>query len=130
VPLLLFDENLSPHLPRLVADLFAGGLHVRDVGLARADDSAVWEYAQNHELVIVTKDDDFRQRSFLYGAPPKVIWVHLGDRRTPRRGADATCQATNRVSVVKKVRLATAASLTTELTENGTRATEDYKSWG
>ncbi len=32
--------------------------------------------------MIVTKDDDFRQRSFLYGAPPKVIWVHLGNCRT------------------------------------------------
>ena len=59
---LLFDENLSPQLPRLVAALFPGGVHVRDVGLARADDSAVWDYARTHGLGIVTKDDDFRQR--------------------------------------------------------------------
>jgi predicted nuclease of predicted toxin-antitoxin system len=26
----------------------------------------------------VTNDDDFRQRSFLFGAPPKVIWLRLG----------------------------------------------------
>ncbi len=30
---LLFDENLSPKLPRLLADLFPGGTHVRDCGL-------------------------------------------------------------------------------------------------
>ena len=82
MPPLLFDENLSPHLPRLIVALFADGLHVRDVGLARADDSAVWEYARTHGVTIVTKDDDFRQRSFLQGAPPKVIWVHLGNCRT------------------------------------------------
>jgi len=84
---LLFDENLSAHLPRLVADQFAGGLHVRDVGLARADDSAVWEYARTHGMAIVTKDDDFRQRSFLYGSPPKVIWVHLELQHGRRSGA-------------------------------------------
>jgi len=82
VLLLLFDENLSPHLPRLLAGLFEGGLHVRDLGLASADDSAVWEHARTHGLAIVTKDDDFRQRSFLYGSPPKVIWVHIGNCRT------------------------------------------------
>ena len=99
MPPLLFDENLSPHLPRLVADLFAGGLHVRDVGLARADDSAVWEYARTHGLAIVTKDDDFRQRSFLYGSPPKVIWVHLGNCRT----ADVQALLMARVAGVRAI---------------------------
>jgi predicted nuclease of predicted toxin-antitoxin system len=30
----------------------------------------------------VTKDDDFRQRSFLRGSPPKVIWLRLGNCST------------------------------------------------
>jgi len=42
------------------------------------------------------KDDDFRQRSFLYGAPPKVIWVHLGNCRT----ADVVAILNARVAVV------------------------------
>ena len=92
----MFDEHLSPQLPRLVAALFPGAVHVRDVGLARADDSAVWDYARTHGLSIVTKDDDFRQRSFLYGAPPKVIWVHLGNCRT----ADVVTLLNARVAVV------------------------------
>ena len=96
---LLFDENLSPQLPRLVAALFPGAVHVRDVGLARADDSAVWDYARTHGLGIVTKDDDFRQRSFLHGAPPKVIWVHLGNCRT----ADVVALLNARVAVVTAV---------------------------
>ncbi len=79
---LLFDENLSPGLPALLLDRFPGSVHVRDVGLERADDLAVWEHARAHGLAIVTKDDDFRQRSFLCGAPPKVIWVRLGNCRT------------------------------------------------
>ncbi len=81
-PPLLFNENLKPQLPRVVSLHFPNGAHVRDVGLARADDSAVWDYAREHDRAIVTKDDDFRQRSFLFGAPPKVIWVHLGNCST------------------------------------------------
>ena len=30
----------------------------------------------------MTKDDDFRQRSFLRGSPPKVIWLRLGNCST------------------------------------------------
>ena len=79
---LLFDQNLSFRLPELLVQLFPNAEHVRDVGLGRADDLAIWEYAAAHGAAIVTKDDDFRQLSFLRGAPPKVVWVHLGNCRT------------------------------------------------
>ena len=55
---------------------------MRDVGLARADAAAVWAHAAAHGFAIVTKDDDFRQRSFLRGAPPQVVWVRLGNCAT------------------------------------------------
>ncbi len=45
---LLFDQNLSPNLPRLLSDLYAGSMHVRDVGLRDADDTSIWEYAERH----------------------------------------------------------------------------------
>ena len=32
----------------------------------------------------MTKDADFRQRSLLYGHPPKVIWIKLGNCSTKR----------------------------------------------
>jgi predicted nuclease of predicted toxin-antitoxin system len=32
----LFDENFSPKLVKLLADLFPGSVHVRDAGLNRA----------------------------------------------------------------------------------------------
>lgn len=40
---LLFDENLSPELVRLLNDLFPNSIHVRDVGLKAADDPVVWK---------------------------------------------------------------------------------------
>jgi len=32
----------------------------------------------------VTKDADFDQRSFLFGHPPKVIWVRVGNASTAK----------------------------------------------
>jgi predicted nuclease of predicted toxin-antitoxin system len=45
-------------------------------------DSHVWNYARDNAFVIVSKDNDFRQRSFLDGAPPKVIWLSVGNAGT------------------------------------------------
>ena len=32
--------------------------------------------------MIVSKDSDFHQRSFVFGSPPKVVWVQLGNCTT------------------------------------------------
>jgi len=76
---LLFDQNLSPRLPRVLADLYPDSVHVREVGLRDASDAEIWQYAQQHGLVIVSKDSDFQQRSLLYGHPPKFIWLRVGN---------------------------------------------------
>ena len=78
----LFDENLSPRLVAGLSDVFPASVHVRDVGLARATDAAIWRYARGHDLAIVSKDSDFHQVSFLRGAPPKVIWIRRGNCTT------------------------------------------------
>ena len=76
---LLFDQNLSPRLPRLLADLYPDSEHVREVGLRDASDAEIWEYAKQNDFVIVSKDSDFQQRSLLYGHPPKFIWLRAGN---------------------------------------------------
>ena len=78
----LFDQNLSPWLVTALADLFPESIHVRDVGLRDAPDEAVWDYAARHGLTIVSKDADFHQRSFLFGHPPKVVWIKRGNCST------------------------------------------------
>ena len=80
--MLLFDENLAGRLVADLANLYPGCIHVRDQGLAGGSDRAIWQHAQNRGLVIVTKDEDFQQLSVLYGAPPKVIWIRLGNCST------------------------------------------------
>jgi predicted nuclease of predicted toxin-antitoxin system len=79
---LLFDQNLSYKLAPCLADLFPDSPHVRDVDLQEADDLTVWESAKQHGFMIVSKDSDFHQRSFVFGFPPKVIWVQLGNCTT------------------------------------------------
>jgi predicted nuclease of predicted toxin-antitoxin system len=79
---LLFDENLSQQLIELVADVYPHSAHVGGAGLSRASDEAIWAYAAANAFIIVTKDDDFRQRSFLRGHPPKVIWLRFGNCST------------------------------------------------
>ena len=79
---LLFDQNLSHKLARHLADLFPDSTHVREIGLKEAEDLAVWEYAKQQNFVIVSKDADFHQRSFVFGFPPKVVWIRLGNCTT------------------------------------------------
>lgn len=76
---LLFDQNLSPRLPHLLADLYPNSQHVRDIGMRDATDTSIWTYAQQQGFAIVSKDSDFQQRSLLYGHPPKFIWLRVGN---------------------------------------------------
>ena len=55
---------------------------MRAFNLHDASDDAVWQHAAAAGFVFVAKDDDFRQLAFLRGAPPKVIWLRLGNCTT------------------------------------------------
>ncbi|MGH7146446.1 MAG: DUF5615 family PIN-like protein [Nitrospiraceae bacterium] len=79
---LLFDHNLSHRLVTALQQDYPDSRHVRDAGLSTASDEAVWQYAATHGFTIVTKDADFHQRSFLFGHPPKVIWIRAGNCST------------------------------------------------
>ena len=79
---LLFDQNLSRFLPRRLQDLYPESAHVSEHDLSRSPDADVWEFAKTHGFVLVSKDDDFRQRSFLEGSPPKVVCVQMGNCST------------------------------------------------
>ena len=79
---LLFDQNLSHRLVVLTEDLFPGSRHVKDIELQEATDTEIWEYAKSNGFTIITKDSDFHQRSFVFGPPPKVIWIQKGNCST------------------------------------------------
>ena len=81
---LLLDENLSRRLVPFLQAAFPGTTQVALIGLERADDRSIWQYARDHDFVIVTKDADYYDLSLLFGAPPNVIWLQTGntDRST------------------------------------------------
>jgi predicted nuclease of predicted toxin-antitoxin system len=79
---LLFDQNLSHRLVSQLSTEFPGSIHVRDVSLATSPDPDLWSFAAANGFTIVSKDTDFQQRALLYGPPPKVIWVRLGNCTT------------------------------------------------
>jgi len=79
---LLFDENLSFRLCGQIDDLFPGSSQVRLLGMERADDRSIWEYAKAHGFMLVTLDADFVEMATILGAPPKVIRLRCGNQPT------------------------------------------------
>lgn len=52
------------------------------LGLATASDEEVWRFARDNDYLLVSKDADFSEMSLVQGAPPKVIWLRLGNCST------------------------------------------------
>jgi predicted nuclease of predicted toxin-antitoxin system len=77
---LLLDQNISRHVARAFA-----GVEIRHVsyfGLESASDQQIWDFAKDNGYAIVSKDADFHHMSFTFGAPPKTIWLKLGNCST------------------------------------------------
>lgn len=54
--------------------------HVFDIGDSLSD-QAIWQYAQQHDLTIVSKDADFSDRMVLSVPPPRVVQLRIGNMR-------------------------------------------------
>lgn len=79
---LLFAQNLSYRLCAKLQDIFPGLSQVRQLGLDRRPDDEIWQYARQHDFVIVTQDADFHDLSILHGAPPRILWLRCGNQPT------------------------------------------------
>lgn len=65
-----------------LADAFEEVRHVRALGLDQATDVEIFAHAREHDLTIVTKDADFQVLLALHGAPPRVVWLRMGNATT------------------------------------------------
>jgi predicted nuclease of predicted toxin-antitoxin system len=79
---LLLDENLSPRLIPQLASAYPDSLHVEGAGLRGQTDEQIWSFARDSGYVLVSKDSDFRDLSAARGAPPKVVWLNVGNAGT------------------------------------------------
>ena len=47
-----------------------------------ADDPTIWDYAKDNDFMIVSKDADMHDLSLVFGNPPKVVWLRIGNCST------------------------------------------------
>ena len=79
---LLFDENPSRRLVQLLHADYPGSEHVLASGRGSPLDVDLFRLAAAGNFVLVTQDKDFQELSALHGAPPKVVWLRLGNSST------------------------------------------------
>lgn len=92
---LLLDHNLSHKVSKKLADVYPDSTQTRLLNFGRIGDSELWFYARTHGYILVTKDRDVAELAVLRGAPPKVVWLRMGNcsagaiESTLRRNYDA-----------------------------------------
>lgn len=79
----LVDNQLPQALAGYLVSRGHQARHVHDLGMDEADDQVIWKYAAENGCVIVTKDEDFFTLSLQTGTKNQVVWVRLGNCRTP-----------------------------------------------
>jgi predicted nuclease of predicted toxin-antitoxin system len=79
---LLFDQNISFRILRLLSEDFVDCRQVRSVGLNDCKDEEIWRFAKQNGFTVVTFDADFFDISILRGFPPKIIWLRTGNLTT------------------------------------------------
>lgn len=77
----LVDNQLPVALSRFLEAKKLESIHVLDVGLDKASDQDIWHYAQTHELIVVSKDEDFFHLACSSVNGPSFVWVRLGNCR-------------------------------------------------
>lgn len=80
---LLFDENISYRIIRKLQNVFPLSIHVSDTTLKKpSKDREIWEYAKENDFTLVTFDEDFQDLLNVYGFPPKIILLRMGNSST------------------------------------------------
>jgi predicted nuclease of predicted toxin-antitoxin system len=75
----LVDAQLPPTLAHWLVERGHEAEHVFDVGLAAAEDIAIWRKAVDEGRILVTKDRDFEELATRYPAGGQVVWLRVGN---------------------------------------------------
>lgn len=79
---LLFDQNISFRVIKLLQASFSETKHVKEFNLQYSTDRQIWNYAKENQYDIITFDADFYDLVTLHGHPPKIIWIRVGNTST------------------------------------------------
>ena len=69
-------------LSKKIEFLYPNSEQVRRLNLENSSDLEIWTYAKSNDYTIVTFDADFFDITNLYGHPPKIIWIKIGNSPT------------------------------------------------
>lgn len=75
----LVDANLPPRLCEWLRLRRHDAEHLADRDLLTATDTEIWELARLARVAIFSKDVDFYDRALLFGPPPQVVHVAVGN---------------------------------------------------
>jgi len=79
---LLFDQNISPRILKILPKQFSNCQQVRFAGLEDASDINIFQFAKENDLAVVTFDSDFVDLNAMYGTPPKIVYLNTGNLNT------------------------------------------------
>ena len=79
----LVDNQLPPVLAQYLQKRGFDSEHVLDVGLDKALDIDICRYAESKDRILVSKDEDFLYLAIRPNAKLRLLWVQLGNCRTP-----------------------------------------------
>ena len=89
---LLLDQGLPRSTTRLLIESGFAALHAADVGLSRASDPEILEYARVRDLIVVTLDADFHMLLASAGAASPSV-IRLRRQRLKAKEAAIVIQA-------------------------------------
>lgn len=74
------DAQLPPLLAEWLSKNYGvEALSLRDLGLRDAADDEIFRAAQQAQVVMISKDNDFVELVSRHGAPPQLLWVTCGN---------------------------------------------------
>lgn len=79
----LVDNQLPTAVVRWLESKDCRAEHVLTLDMAQSRDEVIWEWAIQSRAVIVSKDEDFAQMTVVRPEPVQVVWLRLGNCRTP-----------------------------------------------
>jgi len=77
----LVDNQLPAALARFLSARGCECLHVLDVGLAKASDREIWQYATSCGFVLISKDEDFLYLAGSEKERAPLVWIRIGNCR-------------------------------------------------
>lgn len=79
---LLFDQNISPRILKILPKQFSNCQQVRFVGLEDSSDFEIFLFARENDFAVATFDSDFVDLNAMYGTPPKIVYLNTGNLTT------------------------------------------------